>query len=80
MGVSYIVLLALLVWRLAELKRFPLLPREKLFLIVYVLTAFTMAIFVTRIRYRLPYDYLIIAIVAMHLSRRLQLWIEPATR
>jgi len=37
-----------------------------------------MAIFVTRIRYRLPYDYLIIAIVAMHLSRRLQLWLEPA--
>ena len=78
MGATYILLLGLLAWRLAEAKRFPLLPREKLFLIVYVLTAFTMAIFVTRIRYRLPYDYLIIAIVAMHLSRRLQLWLEPA--
>jgi hypothetical protein len=75
MGVTYVILLGLLAWRLAEMKRFPLLPREKLFLIVYVLTAFTMAIFVTRIRYRLPYDYLIIAIVAMHLSRRLQLWL-----
>jgi len=78
MGVTYLFLLGLLAWRLTEMKRFPLLPREKLFLIVYVLTAFTMAIFVTRIRYRLPYDYLIIAIVAMHLSRRLQLWLEPA--
>jgi len=77
MGVTYVLLLGLLAWRLAEMKRFPLLPREKLFLIVYVLTAFTMAIFVTRIRYRLPYDYLIIAIVAMHISRRLQLWLEP---
>jgi hypothetical protein len=77
MGATYVLLLGLLGWRLAEVKRFPLLPREKLFLIVYVLTAFTMAIFVTRIRYRLPYDYLIIAIVVMHVSRRLQLWLEP---
>lgn len=77
MGVTYVLLLGLLAWRLAETRRFPLLPREKLFLIIYVLTAFTMAIFVTRIRYRLPYDYLIIAIVAMHVSRRLQLWLEP---
>jgi hypothetical protein len=80
MGASYLLLLGLLAWRLAEVKRFPLLPREKLFLVTYVLTAFTMAIFVTRIRYRLPYDYLIIAIVAMHISRRLQLWLEPATK
>jgi len=77
MGASYILLLGLLAWRLAEAKRFPLLPREKLFLIVYVLTAFTMAIFFTRIRHRLPYDYLVVAIVAMHLGRRLQLWLEP---
>ena len=82
MGVSYIsLLLALLAWRLAETKRFPAyIPREKLFLIVYVLSAFTMAIFCyTRIRYRLPYDYLIITVIAMHLSRRLQLWLERQT-
>lgn len=80
MGVSYILLLGLLAWRLAETKRFPLLPREKLFLVIYILTAFTMAIFVTRIRYRLPYDYLIIAVVALHVCRRLQSWLEPATK
>lgn len=79
MAVSYILLLALLAWRLAERKRFPLTPREKLFLIIYVASAFTMAIFVTRIRYRLPYDYLIIAVIAMHLSRRLESWLGPAT-
>jgi hypothetical protein len=71
MAVSYAILLALLAWRLAEGRRFPLSPREKLFLITYVLSAFTMAIFVTRIRYRLPYDYLIIAVIAGHLYRRL---------
>jgi len=53
-------------------KRYPIVPREKLFLVVYFLSAFTSAIFFTRIRHRLPYDYLIIAIVASNLSRRLE--------
>ena len=74
MAVAYLLLLGLLAWRLAEIRRFPLVPREKLFLIVYILSAFTAAIFFTRIRYRLPYDYLIMAIIAQHLSRRLEIW------
>jgi hypothetical protein len=74
MAASYLLLLGLLGWRLIEIKRFPLIPREKLFLIVYVLSAFTSAIFFTRIRHRLPYDYLIIAVIAMNLSRRLEMW------
>ena len=71
MGITYIILIGLLVWRLAEWKRFPLDAHEKFLLAVYILSAFTMAIFVTRIRYRLPYDYLVITVVAAHLSRRL---------
>jgi hypothetical protein len=78
MAVSYLLILGLLAWRLFEAKRFPLTSREKLFLIVYVLTAFTSAIFFTRIRLRLPYDYLIIAIIALHLSRRLEIWLAGA--
>jgi len=74
MAVSYSLLLALLGWRLIDIKRFPLIPREKLFLTVYVLSAFTSAIFLTRIRLRLPFDYLIIAIIAWNLSRRLEIW------
>jgi len=79
MGASYLLLLGLLGWRLTEVKRFPLISREKLFLIIYVLTAFTSAIFFTRIRHRLPYDYLIIAVIAMHLNRRLEMWMEPTS-
>jgi len=75
LAASYLLLLALLGWRLVEIKRFPLLTREKLFLIVYILSAFTSAIFFTRIRHRLPYDYLIITVIALHISRRLELWI-----
>jgi len=74
MAVSYVVLLALLAWRLLEMKRFPLSAQERLLLSVYVLSSFTLAIFLTRIRFRLPYDYLIIAMIATHLSRRWQLW------
>ncbi len=72
LGVSYLFLLGLLGWRLVDFRRFPLTTREKLFLIVYLLSAFTSAIFFTRIRHRLPYDYLIIAIIASNLSTRLQ--------
>jgi hypothetical protein len=74
MAISYAFLLALLGWRLTDIKRSPLIAHEKLFLAVYVLSALTSAIFLTRIRLRLPYDYLIIAIVALHLSRRLEIW------
>jgi hypothetical protein len=79
MAISYALLLALLGWRLADIKRFPLIPREKLFLAVYVLSAFTSAIFLTRIRLRLPFDYLVIAIIAWNLSRRLELWMTANT-
>jgi len=80
MGATYATLLALLAWRLMETKRFPLTSREKLFLLVYVLSAFTSAIFVTRIRYRMPYDYLIIAIVTIHLNNRIQSWLGSPSK
>jgi len=72
LAAGYLLLLGLLAWRLTSVKRYPIVPREKLFLVVYFLSAFTSAIFFTRIRHRLPYDYLIIAIVASNLSRRLE--------
>jgi hypothetical protein len=77
MAASYLLLLGLLGWRLGDIRRFPLIPREKLLLAVYILSAFTSAIFFTRIRHRLPYDYLIIAIIALNLSRRLEIWLTP---
>lgn len=75
MALTYILIVGLLAWRLAEIKQFPLEVREKFCLIVYVLSAFTTAVFITRIRFRLPFDYLLIAVIAMHLNRRLQGWL-----
>ena len=77
LAAGYLLLLGLLGWRLTSMKRYPLAPREKLFLVIYVLSAFTSAIFFSRIRHRLPYDYLIIAIVASNLSRRLEEFSRP---
>jgi hypothetical protein len=74
LAAGYLLLLGLLCWRLMGIGRFPLNPREKLFLSVYILSAFTSAIFFTRIRHRLPYDFLLIAIIASNLSRRLEAW------
>ena len=76
LAASYLLLMGLLAWRLAEARQHPLVAREKLFLAVYVLTAFTSAIFFTRIRHRLPFDFLIIAVVAPHLGRQLQHWLR----
>jgi hypothetical protein len=73
-GASYLFLMALLFWRLLELKKRPLTRLEAFLLVVYGLSAFTSAIFITRIRYRLPYDYLIITIVAIHLAEKWEAW------
>jgi hypothetical protein len=71
MGASYLLLLGLTGWRLVEARRgFPLMAREKLFLLIYLASAFTMAIFLMRIRLRLPYDELLMVVVAGHLCRR----------
>jgi hypothetical protein len=76
LAVGYLILVGLLFARLMERRRFPLIPREKAFLMIYVLSAFTSAIFFTRIRHRLPFDFLIIAVVGLYLSRRLEAWME----
>ncbi len=76
MAASYLLLIGLLGWRLTQIRQFPLIPREKFFLVVYLLSAVTMAVFLPRIRHRLPYDYLLIAVIVIHLSQRLNLWLK----
>ncbi len=70
MEASYLFLLALLVWRLIDAKSDPLDRLDKYMLAIYFLTAFTMAVFTTRIRYRLPFDFLLIIIIARYLEYR----------
>jgi hypothetical protein len=69
MGISYYLLLLLAVGRLAAWRIFPLHNLEKLAAGIYLFNAFYSAIVFTRIRYRLPFDYLLIILGASLLTQ-----------
>jgi hypothetical protein len=69
MFITYYPLLILAVIRLFLHRRFPLSRLEILLYIVYFGNALLSAIFFTRIRFRLPFDALLIVIAAMFLGR-----------
>ena len=66
---TYGPLLLLFILRLVLLKTYPPSDLEVLSISIYLISAFIMAIFFTRIRFRLPYDFLLIIIVAMFIER-----------
>lgn len=72
MFLSYGAILSLLVARLLMTQRWPLDKKERLLLLLYVLNGAFMAIFFTRIRLRIPFDYLLIMINAGFLARLLK--------
>ena len=69
MACTYLPLLGLLVVRLVFWKRYPPSSFEVLLIAIYLSTAFSYAIFHTRIRYRLPYDYALIALDALFIAQ-----------
>ena len=60
--VTYYALLALALIRLAMVRRYPLSRIEALLYIIYVGNAFVSAVFFPRIRFRIPFDVLLVAI------------------
>jgi len=66
---SYLPILALLVLRLAWLRRIRPLPIETLILWLYLSNAVFLAFLFTRIRYRLPLDLLLFGALAIFLAR-----------
>jgi len=68
MLLGYGVLVAILLLRFAMLRRHPLSALEVLFLTLYLGGAMAYAIYFTRIRFRLPFDWLLIAVDAMFLA------------
>jgi hypothetical protein len=68
MILTYCPLLLLFVVRLLKFRRYPLQSWELLFYLVYLQAALSYAVFFPRIRYRLPYDYLLIAVVGGYLA------------
>lgn len=71
MALGYGLLLAILILRLARLRRHPLHELEVLLLALYLGGGIAYAIYFTRIRFRLPFDWLLIAFDAMFLARLL---------
>jgi hypothetical protein len=67
MIITYGPLLLLFLIRVLCAKTIPLSAPETFFALLYILNAFASAVFFTRIRYRLPVDYLLIYIVAAFL-------------
>lgn len=60
LAVSYGALLALVVLRLGLARRHPMRPEEALTLLLYVAAAAAYALFFTRIRFRVPFDLLLV--------------------
>lgn len=68
MLVTYGGLMLLTIARLGVARFLPLASFEKLLIAIYIMNAFTDAVFVTRIRYRLPFDLLLIILGAVLLG------------
>lgn len=62
--ISYYPILLLAFIRILWYKRFPISKLEGLFYLLYTFNAFASAIFFTRIRFRIPFDYLLIALAS----------------
>ncbi|GIV15917.1 MAG: hypothetical protein KatS3mg022_1352 [Armatimonadota bacterium] len=71
MLVTYYPLLAIAALRLAMRRRHPMSSLERYLFALYLLDALIQAVFFTRIRFRLPFDLLLIAADALFLSRLL---------
>lgn len=69
MLLTYGPILLIFILRLLYKGRYPLSPFESLMVILYIANAFFSAIFFTRIRFRLPFDYLAIMVVALFIAR-----------
>jgi hypothetical protein len=67
--ITYYPLLLISILRLLYTKRYPITRSESLLYLLYFGNAFISAIFFTRIRMRIPFDFLLICIDALFLGR-----------
>jgi hypothetical protein len=66
------LLLFALFFRLALSRRFPLTPVEGFILILYLLNGAFTALFFTRIRFRVPFDILLVCVASLFLARLME--------
>lgn len=76
MLIGYGALLLILLLRIICFRLFRFSDWEIFLLLFYLLSAFVYAVFFTRIRFRLPFDYLLIAVDAVFLRNVVMRWFE----
>lgn len=77
---SYLVVIALpLLARLLLLRRYPFQRIELLFLALWVCSGLAYALFFTRVRFRLPFDWLLISSNAIFLAAVVETWLRDAS-
>ena len=74
MAATYLPLLAVALVRIPLWRRIPPGPFEALCHVIYFSNAFASAVFFTRIRFRIPFDLLLVAMVASFLPKALDAW------
>jgi len=79
LGASYALVIAgPLLLRLAFIRRYPFRRIELLFLAFWIGAGLIYALFFTRVRFRLPFDWLIISSNAIFLTAMLENWVRSA--
>jgi hypothetical protein len=73
-ALTYYPLLLLALVRLAAFRRYPLERAESLIYLLYFVNAIVSAVFFTRLRFRIPFDFVLIAINAVFLVRCWTTW------
>ena len=73
---TYGPLIIIFLLRLLSSRIFPPTREEMFLILMFIGSGFFLAIYFTRIRFRLPYDYLIIAIVAIYLANLADKWLD----
>jgi 4-amino-4-deoxy-L-arabinose transferase-like glycosyltransferase len=76
---TYGVFLLLAILRIIKYRKYPISRLEVFLILLYICNAFVSALAYTRIRYRLPFDYLLIAFVAISIERILIEKSQPGT-
>jgi 4-amino-4-deoxy-L-arabinose transferase-like glycosyltransferase len=66
---TYVPIMFVVVIRLFQVRRYPLTRFERYAVCLYVLNGAFTALFFTRIRFRIPFDYLMFSLAALQLSR-----------
>jgi len=73
-GFTYLPLLAVFLVRLARFQRYKISKFEWSLILLYIAWGLIMAIFFTRVRYRLPLDHILIALDSLFIYRVITMW------